>query len=168
MVSQVTEVTSTLTDPVRAVTVAATISLPTTPDPPTVPAPVVSQPPALSAPDPMTAATPNDGLPGGIFKFSRTAGGNAIVDLGDENLKQDQFAAMLMEYNNTIPTAPTPQAAVSRRNATPVLYNEPSDYAQNDANFYSAMVDFDPFMSSSTDIGDFFDFQAASLQSPGL
>ena len=158
--------TNTQINPGSAVAVA--VPVPAIPTSFTMPVPVVATNPAASSSGATITQTSSGDLASGILEFPKTAGGNTILDLGDEDLDEDHFATMLMEYNNTIPADPTPHAAVLRRNATPVLYNEPSEDAQNDANFYSAMVDFDPFMSSSTDLSDFFDFQAASLQDPGL
>ncbi len=111
-------------------------------------------------------STTNSGVFVSPFEISRTATGNAVFELGDEDLDDDQLAAILEEYNQTVPPALTPQAIAVRQNATPVLYNEPTEDAQDDTNFYSALVDYDEIVAFPRTFDDYFDFQAASLQSP--
>lgn len=76
----------------------------------------------------------------------KTLGGNTVLDLGDETMDDEAFAAMLEKYNQSIPPANTPTAIASRNNGKPVvLYDEPSEAAQTDANFYSSVFDYNPF-----------------------
>ena len=151
-----------------AVAAAPAISVPSVLAPPAISATVHATSAVNSASVPAISSINNNGDLSGSLTFSKTIGGNAVFDLGDEDIDEDHFAAMLMEYNSSIPVAAIQTAAVSQRNATPVLYNEHTEDAQNDGNFYSAMVDFDPFISSSMDLNEFFDFQAASLPSPHI
>ena len=76
----------------------------------------------------------------------KTRGGNVVLELGDETMDDEAFAAMLEKYNQSIPPANTPNAVAARNNGNPaVFYDEPTEAAQNDANFYSSVFDYNPF-----------------------
>ena len=76
----------------------------------------------------------------------KTLGGKVVLELGDENMDDETFAAMLEKYNESIPPANTPATVAARNNGKPVvLYDEPSEAAQTDANFYSSVFDYNPF-----------------------
>lgn len=81
-----------------------------------------------------------------IPDLPKTLGGNVMLEFGDETMDDEAFAAMLDKYNQSIPPANTPITAAARNNGNPVvLYDEPSEAAQNDANFYSSVFDYNPF-----------------------
>lgn len=81
-----------------------------------------------------------------IPDLHKTPGGNAELELGDETLDDEAFAAMLEKYNQSIPPANTPTAVRARNDGkTAVMYDEPSEAAQTDANFYSSVFDYNPF-----------------------
>lgn len=78
-----------------------------------------------------------------IPDLHKTLGGNAVLELGDETMDDEAFAAMLEKYNQSIPAANNPTAVAI---GNPVIfYDEPSEAAQNDANFYSSILDYNPF-----------------------
>lgn len=90
-----------------------------------------------SSADQSTAMIPN---------LSKTRSGNVVLELGDDTLDDAAFAAMLEKYNQSIPTANTPNAVAARNDEKPaVFYDEPSEAAQSDANFYSSVFDYNPF-----------------------
>lgn len=81
-----------------------------------------------------------------IPDLPKTLGGNVVLELGDETMDDETFAAMLEKYNQSIPPANTPNAIAARNDGKPaVLYDEPSEAAQSDANFYSSVFDYNPF-----------------------
>ena len=81
-----------------------------------------------------------------IPNLHKTLGGKAVIELGDENMDDETFAAMLEKYNKSIPPANTPAAVAARNNGNSVvLYDELSEAAQTDANFYSSVFDYNPF-----------------------
>lgn len=118
------------------------------------------------APAVVSASVTDNNEPGDNLTFSKTAGGNAVFNLGDEEIDDDHLAAMLTEHNHSIATVPNHVAMTMSRNATPVLYHERTEDAQNDKNFYSSMIDFEEFTTSPIDLEDLFDFQAAAMPSP--
>ena len=85
-----------------------------------------------------TSATPD--LP-------KTLAGNVTLGLGDEHLEDDDLSAMLEQHNQTLPQVNNPFGAILTNLQPPVLYDEPTEEAQNDRNFYSSLYDFDSFMS---------------------
>lgn len=89
-----------------------------------------------------------------VPEVTRTLGGNVELELGDENVDDDAFAAMLEQYNNSVTHTTNPVAMAITpvsmgiiESRPPVIYNEPTEEAQNDSNFYSSMHDFNPFMT---------------------
>lgn len=80
-----------------------------------------------------------------LSELPRTLGGNVELELGDENVDDDTLAAMLDQYNNSLPP-PTVGSYIAQQ-TPPVIYDEPTEEAQNDGNFYSSMHDFNPFMT---------------------
>lgn len=94
-----------------------------------------------------------DGTPNGAEKSTtmvpdlyKTLGGKAVLELGDENMDDETFAAMLEKYNQAIPPANTPATIAARNNGNPVvIYDEPTEAAQTDANFYSSVFGYNPF-----------------------
>ena len=81
-----------------------------------------------------------------IPDLPKTLGGNAVLELGDETMDDEAFAAMLEKYNHSIPPANTPNAVAARNNGKPaVFYDEPAEATQTDANFYSSVFDYNPF-----------------------
>lgn len=81
-------------------------------------------------------------------ELTRTLGGNVELELGDENVDDNVLAAMLEQYNNSLPPQTnSPAAAMIIQAKPPVIYDELTEEAQNDSNFYSSMHDFDPFMT---------------------
>ena len=113
---------------------------------PAISATVIATPAVASAPLRAVApininVEPSDDLP-----FWKTVGANAVFVLGDENIDDGHLAAMLIEHNRSIPAMLTQRVAFSQRNPTPASYNENTEDVQSDAKFYSAMIDFDPFI----------------------
>ena len=85
-----------------------------------------------------------------IPNLPKTLGGKVVLELGDEAMDDEAFAAMLEKYNQSIPPASTPTTVASRNNGNPVvLYDEPTEAAQTDANFYSSVFDYNPFAGNT-------------------
>ena len=129
----------------------------------------VSNASTSSAPAPTAAPLNNNGISASVPDFSTTLGGNAFFELGDAELSDADFAAMLQNYNNSLPTPTTTRMEnQTRRQQPPVLYNERTEEAQNDVNFYSPMFDFETiseFLTAEVDMDAFFNFNDASLPS---
>lgn len=80
----------------------------------------------------------------------KTSGGNVVLELGDQALDDEAFAAMLEKYNQSLPPANTPTTVAARNNGNPVvLYDEPTEAAQTDANFYASVFDYNPFAGNA-------------------
>ena len=85
-----------------------------------------------------------------IPDLPKTLGGKAVLELGDETMDDEAFAAILEKYNQSIPPANTPTAVAARDNGKPVvIYDEPSEAAQNDSNFYSSVLNYNPFAGNA-------------------
>ena len=85
-----------------------------------------------------------------IPDLPKTVGGKSVLELGDETMDDVAFAAMLEKYNQSIPPANTPTAVAARNNGKPVvIYDEPSEAAQNDSNFYSSVLNYNPFAGNA-------------------
>ena len=84
-----------------------------------------------------------DVQPAMLPKFETTQAGNIMVNIGDEDLEDQELAAMLDAYNKDIPAPSTARTRFLQSTTTPVLYAERSEAAQNDVNFYSSMIDWD-------------------------
>lgn len=85
-----------------------------------------------------------------IPDLPKTRGGNLVLELGDEAMDDEAFAAMLEKYNQSIPPANTPTTVAARNNGKPVvIYDEQSERAQTDANFYSSVLDYNPFAGNA-------------------
>lgn len=107
-----------------------------------------------------TKATPGQLLPGSVTdQSSATAGalssfstlpemavmpeGNALFSMGADDFETQDLQLMLEDYNATMPKTMTSTNQVMVPAGTPVLYNELSQDAQDDFNFFSEVVDFD-------------------------
>ena len=85
-----------------------------------------------------------------IPDLPKTLGGNVVLELGDEAIDDKAFAAMLEKYNQSITPANTPAAIASRNNGNPMaIYDEPTEAAQTDANFFSSVLDYNPFAGNA-------------------
>lgn len=84
-----------------------------------------------------------------ISEVPKTASGNAMLDLGSADVHPKTLEAMLIKYNNSFPPA-TNQVTTTllAQSTTPVIYDELTEEAQNDSNFYHSQHDFSPFMTS--------------------
>ena len=84
-----------------------------------------------------------------ISEVPKTASGNAMLDLGSADVHPKTLEAMLIKYNNSFPPA-TNQVTTTllTQSTTPVIYDELTEEAQNDSNFYHSQHDFSPFMTS--------------------
>ena len=83
--------------------------------------------------------------PQALPDLEKTPGGNPVFTLGDVDLGDDDFAAMLEAYNNSLnlPVNP-PQAIGARRlNNTPMIYSERVDEDQDDFNFMNNIMNWD-------------------------
>lgn len=81
-----------------------------------------------------------------IPDLPKTLGGNVVLELGDETMDDEDFAAVLEKYNQSISPANTLTTVAVGNNGKPaVFYDEPSEPAQSDANFYSSVFDYNPF-----------------------
>ena len=83
-----------------------------------------------------------DNAPTHLPEFEKTPGGNLVVNIGDQDMDDEAFKAMLEEYNKSLP--PLSRQALARAGSgCPVIYNELSEEAQNDFNFYNSMVNWE-------------------------
>ncbi len=92
-----------------------------------------------------------------VPELPKTPGGNAMLEIGDEDLDEGTLTAMLEEYNNSRPQSNNQIAALVAEFSPPVIYGEPTEEAQMQKNFYSNLHDFDPFESNdnlSADMND--------------
>lgn len=81
-----------------------------------------------------------------IPDLPKTLGGNVVLELGDDTMDDETFAAVLEKYNQSISPANTlTNVAVGNNGKPAVFYDEPSEPAQSDANFYSSVFDYNPF-----------------------
>ncbi|MCJ1396772.1 hypothetical protein MMC18_009664 [Xylographa bjoerkii] len=81
-------------------------------------------------------------------ELQKTATGNFVLTLGDEDMDDDQLLNLLESYNQTIPSPLLPH--LERITKTPaVIYSERSEENQNDANFFDAGLDFQVFRNNA-------------------
>ncbi len=83
-----------------------------------------------------------------VFKLPETPGGNAMLEIGDEDLDEETLTAMLEQYNNSRPQFNNQVAAIITQSSPPVMYGEPTEEAQEQKNFYTNLHDFNPFESN--------------------
>ena len=82
-------------------------------------------------------AFPTDEHQAPVPHLPETVGGNPMLELGDENLDDDTLAAMLEQYNNTHPQVHNQVGNMIFQSPPPVIYDEPTEEAQEQKNFYS-------------------------------
>ena len=88
-----------------------------------------------------TSTTPNPEIP-------KTASGNAMLDFGTKDLDLETLEAMLIDYNSSFDASAYPVAAILAEGTTSVIYDEPTEEAQNDSNFYHIQHDFPHFTTA--------------------
>ena len=72
-------------------------------------------------------------------QLETTPHGNAILNLGDNNLSDVALESLLEKYNVNKPTKTTIQGLEVPFQGSAGLYSEPSQEAQDDINFYSTI-----------------------------
>ena len=82
-----------------------------------------------------------------VPKIPETVGGNAMLELGDEDLDDQTLSAMLQQYNDTRPHINNQVGNVIVHPSPPVIYDEPTEEAQEQKNFYS---NFNTFSSNDS------------------
>ena len=82
-----------------------------------------------------------------VPKLPKRVGGNAMVELGAEDLDDETIAAMLEQYNSAVPNINNPLHRLIVESSPPVIYGEPSEEAQEQKNFYS---NFHPFSTNQS------------------
>jgi len=82
-----------------------------------------------------------------VPKLPQTLGGNAMLELGDQDLDDQTLSAMLEEYNSGRPTIQNQAANIITHCSPPVIYGEPSEEAQEQKSFYS---NFHPYSSNKS------------------
>ena len=87
------------------------------------------------------STTPNPEIP-------MMASGNATLDLGTKEIDFETLEAMLIDYNSSFDTSAGPAPAMLSQSATPVIYDELTEKAQNDSNFYHIQHDFPHFTTA--------------------
>ena len=81
-----------------------------------------------------------------IPEVPKNSAGNAMLELGDQDLDEKVFEKMVVEYNKSLSTQPNRvHQVIAETSTTPVIYNETSEDAQNDGNFYLAQQWLNPF-----------------------
>ena len=93
-----------------------------------------------------------------IPKLPKNLAGNAMLELGDQDLDDDSFKAMLNEYNKSLLSSNNHvHNVLAHTTTTPVIYDEPAEDAQNDANFCLAQQDLNPLsLNGSVDWDEIF------------
>ena len=81
-----------------------------------------------------------------VPEVPKNSAGNAMLELGDQDLDSKTFEKMVDEYNKSFPTQPSHvNKIVAEATTTPVIYDETCQDAQNDGNFFLAQQYFNPF-----------------------
>ena len=84
-----------------------------------------------------------------VPEVPKNSAGNAMLELGDEDLDDETFEKMVDEYNKSVSTQPSHvNTVIAEATTTPVIYSESSEDAQNDSNFYLAQQWYNPFEPS--------------------
>ncbi|KAL9035634.1 MAG: hypothetical protein Q9180_004758 [Flavoplaca navasiana] len=92
--------------------------------------------------------------------FEKTPTGNAVFTLGDDSIEDDAtLMAMVQKHNEEFMASTTNYD----ESAAPVLYHERSEEAQNDASFYSNMLNFDAMFATEYGVNDLLPFDTAML-----
>ena len=80
--------------------------------------------------------------------LNQTEGGNAIFTLGDADLDDEEFAAMLEAYNSDLNITINPLQAMLPPAAQnpPIIYSERVDEEQDDFNFENNAIDWNEFL----------------------
>lgn len=92
--------------------------------------------------------------------FEKTPTGNAVFTLGDDSIEDDAtLMAMVQKHNEDFMASTTHYD----ESAAPVLYHERSEEAQNDASFYSNMLNFDEMFATEYGVNDLLPFDSAML-----
>ncbi|KAL8863467.1 MAG: hypothetical protein Q9178_000148 [Gyalolechia marmorata] len=95
-----------------------------------------------------------------VPEFETTPTGNAVFTLGDDLIEDDAaIMAMVHKHNKDLIALTTHYDAT----AAPVLYHERSEEAQNDASFYSNMLNFDAMFVAEHGIDDLLPIDTAIL-----
>lgn len=76
--------------------------------------------------------------PAPLPEFDTTPAGNVVLTLGDENIDDATFEAMLREYNSTANVATAPGNAMAS-----VLSTEPLGETEEDFHFLTSVLNFD-------------------------
>ena len=71
-----------------------------------------------------------------LAELERSEGGNVICNFGDEGISDEAFAAILQQYNDSLPVPGNTQGHFVETLAPPVIHWELTEEAQNDKNFY--------------------------------
>ncbi|KAL8659681.1 MAG: hypothetical protein Q9226_000306 [Calogaya cf. arnoldii] len=97
---------------------------------------------------------------GTVPAFDKTPTGNAVFTLGDDSIEDDAtLMAMIQKHNEDMMASTTPY----NETAAPVIFHERSEEAQNDASFYSNMLNFDEMFPDQYGPNELLPFDAAML-----
>ena len=83
-----------------------------------------------------------------VPEVPKNSAGNAMLELGNQDIDDEIFEKMINEYNQSSSTPPQRNyvnTIIAEATTTPVIYGELSEDAQNDANFYLAVQNDSPF-----------------------
>ena len=85
-----------------------------------------------------------------IPEVPKNSAGNAMLELGDQNIDDKTFEKMVDQYNKSFTTQPSHvNTVIAEANTTPVIYDEKCQESQNDGNFFwGAQQDWNPFEPS--------------------
>ena len=99
--------------------------------------------------------------------LDQTEGGNVIFTLGDIDLDDEEFAAMLETYNNNLNITINPLQAMlpPAVQNPPIIYSERVDEEQDDFNFENNAIDWDEFLVEADQFANELDtaFAASSI-----
>ena len=87
-----------------------------------------------------------------VPEVPKNSAGNAILELGDQDLDDEVLQKMLDEYNQSFSTQPSHvNNVIAEAMTTPVIYGELGEEAQDDANFHLALQQDNPFDPNGLD-----------------
>lgn len=95
-----------------------------------------------------------------IPEVPKNSAGNAMLELGDQDIDDKTFEKMVDQYNNSFTTQTSHvNTIIAKSNTTPVIYDEKCQESQNDGNFFwGAQDDWNPFEPSGLqELHDIFD-----------
>ena len=81
-----------------------------------------------------------------VPEVPKNSAGNALLELGNEDIDDEIFEKMINEFNQSCSTQPNyVNTVIAEATTTPVIYGELAEDSQNDSNFHLALQRDNPF-----------------------